>query len=134
MKADDKLYIVEFVLPLKVDSKLSLNSIYSSSHWTKRKRQSEQIHNLVKLSLFSQGIPKILFKYPAKIEFWWNSKLDLDNHGYLAKLIIDGLKGYFLKDDTKKYINSISHNYWSENGIKIRLTEQSESENQNEHK
>lgn len=120
--------IIEFILPLKVDSKLSLNSIYSTSHWTKRKRQSEQVHNLVRLSLISQRIPKILFESPIKIDFWWNSKLDLDNHGYLAKLIIDGLKGYLIKDDTKKYINSISHNYWTQKGIKIRLTEQSKIE------
>ena len=99
--------------------------------------QSEQIHQLVKTSLISQRIPKILFNHPAKIEFWWNSKLDLDNHGYLAKLIIDGLKGYFLKDDTKKYVNFISHSYWSEKGIKVKLTELSEiniNEAKNEHK
>lgn len=124
-----KLHNIEFILPLRVDSKLSLNSLYSGNHWTKRKNQSEQIHKLVKLFLTSQKIPRYIFDKPISISFYWNSKLDLDNHGYITKLIIDGLKGYFLKDDTKKYISSISHNYWIGKGVKVVLTEQSEKNN-----
>ena len=49
--------------------------------------------------------------------------LDLDNHGYLTKLIIDGLKGYLIHDDTKKYIQEIHHVYWIEKGVKIEISE-----------
>lgn len=117
---------IEFVLPLKVDSKLSLNSVYSSKHWSARKRQAEQIHNIVKMELLIRRIPKNLFKKPLRIDFYWNSLLDLDNHGYVAKLIIDGLKGYLIKDDSKKYIIEIHHAYWLFEGVKIRIFESEE--------
>jgi CTP:phosphocholine cytidylyltransferase-like protein len=92
---------IEFVLPVKINSKLSLNSIYSGMHWFERKKQSQNLHELVKLELLSQKVPKKLFENPVDIEFFWNSLLDLDNHGYMAKLIIDGLKGYSIRDDSK---------------------------------
>lgn len=114
---------IEFVIPIKIDSKLSLNSIYSANHWACRERQSKQIHKFVRLSLLAQKISKKLFENPVEINFCWNSKLDLDNHGYLTKLIIDALKGYLIKDDTKKYISQISHQYWDEKGVKINIKE-----------
>lgn len=114
---------IEFTLPIKINSKLSLNSIYSGLHWSKRQRQSQKIHEIVKLSMQSQNIPKKLFKKPVNISFKWHSKLDLDNHGYVAKLIIDSLKGHLIFDDTAKYISSITHEYQSESGVKVRLYE-----------
>lgn len=123
IKIDKK---IEFVLPIKVDSKLSLNSVYSSKHWSARKRQAEQIHNIVKMELLIRRIPKNLFKNPLRIDFYWNSLLDLDNHGYLTKLIIDGLKGYLIRDDSKKYIIEIHHAYWLGKGVKIRIFESEE--------
>lgn len=124
MKEEAKIFLpVSFVLPLKVNSKLSLNSIYSGSHWRKRQKQAEQIHEAVKLTLLSQRVPKLIFEKPVNIEFHWNSMLDLDNHGYLTKLIIDGLKGYLIRDDTKKYVREIHHAYWLGKGVKISILE-----------
>ena len=114
---------IELILPLKVSSKLSLNSVYSSNHWTIRKRQAEEIHTLVKLELLSKRIPRKIFDNPIRINFYWNSMLDLDNHGYLAKLIIDGFKGYLIHDDTKKYVQEIHHSYWLGKGVKIEISE-----------
>ena len=114
---------IEFVLPLKVDSKLSLNSIYSGKKWYTRQNQASKIHQLVRLELINQRVPKKLFENPVRIEFYWNSLLDLDNHGYVAKLIIDGLKGYLIKDDSKKYIEKITHSYWLGEGVKIIISD-----------
>lgn len=110
---------IEFVLPVKINSKLSLNSIYAGMRWFERKKQSQHLHELVKLELLSQKVPKKPFENPVDIEFYWNSLLDLDNHGYMAKLIIDGLKGYLIYDDSKKYIQKITHAYWLGEGIKV---------------
>lgn len=114
---------IELILPLKVSSKLSLNSVYSNNHWTIRKRQAEDIHTLVKLELLSKRIPRKIFDNPIRINFYWNSMLDLDNHGYLTKLIIDGFKGYLIHDDTKKYVQEIHHSYWLGKGVKIEISE-----------
>lgn len=73
--------------------------------------------------MMSQKIEKKLFQNPVAITFSWNSKLDLDNYGFAAKLIIDGLKGYLIKDDNKRYIKSITHQYSDEDTIKISIKE-----------
>lgn len=117
---------IEFDLLIKINSKLSLNRIYGGIHWGIRKKQSQKIHEAVRLSLQAQNIPKEPFKSPVDIVFRWGSKLDLDNHGYIAKLIIDGMKGYLLKDDSKRYINSIKYEYLnqkSKNGVCVTVSE-----------
>ena len=114
---------IEFILPIKINSKYSLNSIYSGIHWHKRKKQAEQIHEIVRLTLISKRVPKKLFEKPVTINFWWKSMLDLDNHGYLAKLIIDGLKGYLIRDDTKKHVQEIYYAFWLDNGVRIKIME-----------
>ena len=114
---------IEFTLPIKVNGELSLNSIYGGLHWGIRRKQSQKVHEIVRLCMKSQNIPQKIFEKPVNIDFKWHSKLDLDNHGYIAKLIIDSLKGYLIQDDTGKYINRITHEYQSEKGIKIKLQE-----------
>lgn len=114
---------IEFTLPIQVNSKLSLNSIYGGLHWGIRRKQSQKIHEIVRLSMKSQNIPQKMFEKPVDINFKWNSKLDLDNHGYIAKLIIDSLKGYLIQDDTRKYINRITHEYQKDKGVRVKLKE-----------
>lgn len=120
---------MEFTIPLKIENKLSLNSIYKCSHWANRKILAENIHEMVQLNLLSQKIPRKLFQNPVIIKFSWNSKLDLDNHGYIAKLIIDGFKGYLIYDDSKKYMIGISHEYWDGDGVKVFIDEKKDEIN-----
>jgi hypothetical protein len=122
---------ITFVLPIKITSKLSLNSIYGGIHWSERRKQAKHIHEIINLELISQKVPKKTFKNPVKIEFFWNSLLDLDNHGFLAKLIIDGLKGCLIRDDTKKYVQEITHAYWLGNGVKIAICDYGQNKRPN---
>lgn len=117
--------MIEFTVPLKITNNLSLNSIYKCCHWANRKILAENIHELVRLNLLKQKIPRKILNSPVQISFSWNSKLDLDNHGYIAKLIIDGLKGYLIYDDSKKYIVRITHKYWLGDGVKVNIEERS---------
>lgn len=108
-------------LPLKINAGFSLNAVYGGIHWARRRHQAKQIHELVGLELRRQLIPHHLATVPVSVHFSWNSNLDLDNHGYLAKLIIDGLKGYVIKDDSKPYIKGISHEYWDGPGVSVTV-------------
>lgn len=130
MRCQKKLYFqnwsdfvskIEFIIPIQVNSKLSLNSIYSGYHWSNRVKKALRIHKTVKCALINQKIQRKLIESPVCINFYWKSRLDLDNHGYLAKLIIDGLKGYLLFDDDKKHIIKISHSYWDSDGVKVQI-------------
>jgi hypothetical protein len=101
----------------------SLNKIYAGIHWAKRKKQADYIHDLVGYTLVQQRIPQILFKKPVKVTLSFNSNLDIDNHAYLSKLIVDGMKGYLIKDDTKKYVVDIEQKFWKEDGILVEVEE-----------
>ena len=106
---------VEIVLPIKINSKLSLNRLYSCRyHWSVRERRAREIHQKVILQLISKKIPRKLFDTKISIDFFWNSRLDLDNHGYATKLIIDGYN--------RKYISKISHSFWNGKGVKIVIS------------
>ena len=85
---------------------------------TKSKRDSSESYSTTNI----KKIPRKLFDTKISIDFFWNSRLDLDNHGYATKLIIDGLKGYLVKDDNRKYISKISHSFWNGKGVKIVIS------------
>lgn len=99
-------------IPLKVDSRLGLNKQYSGKHWAKRKSEADEVHTAVKIAL-NKCKDKKLFHNPVRITLRYNSRLDCDNHGYLTKLIIDGLKDDVLIDDSPRYVRQIITEYQS---------------------
>ena len=110
---------IEFTLPIKVTSKMSFNKVYAGEHWSKRSKEAETYHNFVKYELMKQKIRKKIWELPVEITFLYNSNLDIDNHAYIDKLIIDGLKGYLIKDDSKKYVRRKIDDYWEGQGVRI---------------
>jgi Holliday junction resolvase RusA-like endonuclease len=115
--------MIRFVIDLKVNAQYGLNKIYAGVHWSKRKAQAEEIHELVYYSMMQQNVPPVLFQKPVIIQFSFKSNLDLDNHGYLIKMLIDGMKDYILKDDSKKYVREIRQKFWGEDGILVEIWE-----------
>lgn len=114
--------MIEFTLDHKITSKDSLNAIYSGGHWQKRKSKADYFHQLVVVAL--RKLPPMRpFDKPVMFEFWFNSKLDLDNHGYLVKTIIDGCKGIAIHDDTRKYVQAICIWYSEKDDVRVRITE-----------
>lgn len=113
--------MIEFVMPLDRAGEYSLNKIYAGVHWTKRQKQAEKMHWMVLSALKKAGIKKRIYKGPVTIQLSYNTRLDIDNHGYLSKLIIDGLKGYVIADDTKKHVDCIIQDFWNKKGVRIRI-------------
>lgn len=114
---------IDLTLKGQTAKRLGLNSIYTGKHWTKRQEDAELIHQLTIIAMRAQHIPAKLFNNPVHIKIYFNDNLDIDNHGYISKLIIDGIKGYLIADDTRKYINSLTQCFYDEDGILIELTE-----------
>lgn len=100
-----------------------LNAIYSGKHWTKRQKDSQYWHALVKEQLQEQNIAKKPFERPVRIVFSWNSRLDIDNEAYKRKLIIDALKGWVIYDDTKRYVRELADKITSEEYIIVEIEE-----------
>ena len=115
--------MIRFLIDFKVTGEYGMNKLYSGVHWTVRKRQADFIHSLVQTTLYANKIPKKLFKNPVKVTISYNSKLDIDNHGYISKLIIDGMKGYLITDDKRKYMVSLEQKFWDEEGILVEVEE-----------
>lgn len=115
---------VEFTIPIAMTSEWSLNKIYAGKHWTARKKDAAEIHNAVKWALCAQKAK--MFKHPVAVEIEYDCRLDIDNCGYMSKLIIDGLKGIVIKDDTKKYVLSLKQSFWDGGGIRVKVKSFSE--------
>ena len=101
----------------------SLNKIYAGRHWKQRQKDAEYWHMLVYAEMMAQKIPKEKFDRPVKISFAFNTGMDIDNHGYLAKLITDGMKGYLIVDDTRKYVIGNEISFHDGDGIIVRVEE-----------
>jgi hypothetical protein len=99
-----------------------LNSIYAGKHWARRKADKEDWHYLVKQALNSAR-PLKMFDKPVRINFYWNDNLDCSNHAYMGKMIEDCLKGYIIKDDSRRYVKEICHKFHDEPFIAVEIME-----------
>ncbi len=85
----------------------SLNGIYAGQHWTKRARMANEWHALVdiccgKVHLFDKPVDiSVACVFPKGARL-----LDPDN--LAAKLVIDGLKGSVIKDDSPRYVRTVT--------------------------
>lgn len=101
----------------------SLNAIYAGKHWSVRKKDSVLWHALVLSELRKQKVPIQIFDKPVEVRFYHHDRLDIDNHAYMEKMIVDALKGKLLRDDNRKnYIRKISE-YHDDDCILVRIRE-----------
>lgn len=114
---------MEIELGINVNSRYGMNSVYAGKHWSKRKSVADEIHDIVTIELKRQKIPKKPYDYPVEITLYYNSRLDCDNHGYLTKMIIDGLKGWVIMDDSRKYVKRIVQEFFSGDGVIVKIKE-----------
>ncbi len=113
--------MTEFVIDYPIQARDDgLNAIYSGVHWNERKRTANKWHTLVKIAL---GSRRTMYRKPVEIEMFFNTRMDVDNHGFLAKLIIDGMKGVLIEDDSKKYVRRVSMEHYDGRGILVRVRE-----------
>ena len=112
-----------FVIEESRTGQYSLNKIYSGSHWSARKRDAEYWHRLTQQALMAAGIPKHPTDGPWMVTALYNDRLDADNHGFITKCIVDGLKGWVIPDDTRKYLKSVTQGFWEGKGVLVEVKE-----------
>ena len=81
----------------------------------------------MKQSLAEQDIRRKLIIRPVKITFFWDDRMDIDNHAFIAKCTVDALKGYLLQDDSRRYFRAVSHEFWDRGCIGVQIEEVSGS-------
>ena len=116
---------VRYTIDLTPTSEWGMNKIYSGKHWNERKQQAQQVHLLVRASIRKQHKSVRLFREPVAIRIWYNSRLDIDNHGFLSKMIIDGMKGVLIQDDDRRYVKELVQGFhsWDRNKIIVEVSE-----------
>lgn len=120
--------MIEFKIPYpkkKTDwtKEYGMNRLYAGKHWSKRQADASYWHLLVRSEMNAQGIPPEPLVQPVAIEMLWNDRLDLDNHYYMAKMIVDAMCGDIIKDDSRKYVQKITHSWTDEDAVIVRVTE-----------
>ncbi len=116
--------IYRFYIDYKITGKDSTNSIYAGKHWSTRNNYANTIKPLIISALNKCNINKSVKKNitkPIFIGFLFpNDRIDIDNHSYFKKVVIDCLKGRAIHDDTKKYVLGTMDSFYD--GDKILVT------------
>ena len=98
-----------------------LNAYYAGKHWGTRKRDAEKLHDLARSAMRRARIRERLIPNPVEITFRWDDGLDLDNHAVIGKAIVDAMKGYILRDDNRRCVRRISHEFWDGGAIQVEV-------------
>lgn len=101
-----------------------MNAIYAGKHWSKRRQDAQLFHMLTVAAMNKYKCQLKPFEVPVVIEYFWNDRMDLSNHAYIAKLIEDGMKGRLIKDDSGKYVVGIYHHFHDEDCIMVKVEEE----------
>ncbi|MCI6344201.1 MAG: hypothetical protein MR769_05900 [Campylobacter sp.] len=103
---------ISFTLELPKHLVVSLNAIYSGSHWHKR-QQIKQGYKALTRVLFKELAGEFgEFNVPCAISFTFAGTRihDCDNHVYMGKMIQDCLvSAGILKGDKAQYVKSVSY-------------------------
>ena len=118
--------IIEFTFNYDITYHDSLNQIYSGKHWTNRKIYSHSIHMIVKNALSRAGFKKrksgVIFLSPVCITITFPfDGLDIDNHSYFTKCVVDGLKGVVIKDDSPKCVIGLMQKFEDRKNILVEV-------------
>lgn len=93
----------------------------SGKHWAKRKNDKDYWQYLILNALRVNKIPKQPLDMAVTANFKWNDGLDIDNHTYMGKMIIDALVGHVLVNDNRKWLKGVSHEFHNENWLEIEI-------------
>lgn len=85
---------------------VSWNALYAGKHWSVRKNMADNAHSQVRFAVIGQKI-KVAEK-PVDIMIVAHLRRRIDPDNICAKLIIDGLKKYVIRDDSSTYVHSVT--------------------------
>lgn len=84
---------------------VSWNQLYAGKHWSVRKQMAEEAHFQVRCAVIDDGLK--MQNAPVDIEIVAHLRRRIDPDNLCAKLVIDGLKGLVIPDDSSKHVLSV---------------------------
>lgn len=114
--------VIRFTIPYPATSggrkdwckRYGMNALYAGLHWAVRKKNADYWHELTRLSMQRAALRKAPVPYPVKVVFYYDDRLDCDNHAYISKMVVDGMKGWLIEDDSRRYVRSVENRFWDE--------------------
>lgn len=97
------------------NNEYGLNAYYSGKAWQRRKKDAEFWH----WQTIAAAKGCRLCQNPVRISFGFNDRMDIDNHAVIAKMIIDGLKGKVITDDSRRYVQAVEMHFHDEDYIEV---------------
>ena len=105
------------------NKRFGLNAYYAGKHWNERKRDAEELHMIARSAMKRAGIRQKILEKPVKLTFLFDDGLDCSNHAVIVKAVEDAMKGWIIKDDSRKYVKSITMMFHEENCIRVIVEE-----------
>lgn len=99
-----------------------LNAYYTGKHWAQRKKDAEELHELTVLSMKRAKIRKEPLPFAVELRFRFNDRLDCSNHAIIVKIVEDAMKGWIIKDDSRRYVKSITTEFYNGDSIEVSIT------------
>ena len=103
------------------NKRFSLNAYLGRKSHYERVKDVRHIHTLVMFALKEYRVPQKMFDCPVEITFYWDDRLDIDNHAALGKMIVDCLKKYLIFDDNPKWFKRVTHAFWDGGQIGVEV-------------
>ena len=103
------------------NKRFGLNAYYAGKHWSVRKRDAEELHQLALWSMRQAHIKRRMVEGPVEILFLWDDGLDVDNHAAMGKAFVDAMKGYILPDDNRQWFRRVVHDFWDGGCIQVEV-------------
>jgi hypothetical protein len=93
------------IIVLPGERPCSWNKFNTGVHWTKRKKEVDRVHMVVRAALTGDETP---YTHPVDIQFVaYFDKRPLDASNIYVKPYEDALKGWLIVDDSPKYVRSV---------------------------
>ena len=98
------------------NKRYSLNAYWRGKPYHERAADARFWHALTKMAMDAAHCRKHPFENPVEIVIYWDDALDVDNHAAMGKMIVDAMKGRVIRDDSRKWLKRLTHD-WNEDGI-----------------
>ena len=105
------------------NQRFGLNAYYAGKHYQQRRRDAEELHQITWLSMRKAKIRKETVNVPVKLTFLFDDGLDCSNHAVIVKAVEDAMKGWIIKDDSRKYVKSITVMFHQKNCLRVVVEE-----------
>lgn len=100
-----------------------LNAYYAGKHWSERKRDADELHRITQLCMRRARIRKQPLETPVELRFLFNDRLDCSNHAVIVKAVEDAMKGWIIRDDSRRYVRRIVTEFWDGDCIRVAVRE-----------